>query len=72
MSKVLSFRVNDDLYNYFKNLGKPFSESIPPILSDYINKTKNKRCIHPVYSQKNFFKYEDINTKVDMLIKAEN
>lgn len=72
MSKVISFRVKEEIYNYFKSLDKPFSVSIPPLLLDYKNKMKTKACIHDVYSSEKSSEYEDIDDKIDLILKRLN
>ena len=72
MSKVISFRTTDEIYNYFKNLDEPFSKSIPPILLDHIERMKNKGCIQGVYAKKNENRYQTLEQLVDELIKRKN
>jgi len=69
---VISVRVNREIYEYFKKSGEPFSKTIPPILADYINKMKNKRCIQPVCTTKKHYEYQDIDAKIDALIRYKN
>lgn len=68
MSKVISFRTTDDIYNYFKNLEKPFSQSIPPILHEHIKKTQNKTCIQPVCNDEIDKRYQRVSSEVNEII----
>jgi hypothetical protein len=68
MSKVISFRVENWIYNYFKNLNKPFTETIKPLLINHIKKMNNKPCIHHVCVHKKDDKYQRVISDVDEFI----
>lgn len=68
MSKVISFRVDDEVYDFFKNLDKPFSESITPLLIDHMKNIQNIQGILGTCSNENQNKYSTISKRVDRLI----
>lgn len=67
LTRVISFRTTDEIYDFFKSFNKPFTETVEPLIASYVYNEKNKSCMHPVCSNKNNDRHEYIKNQVDML-----
>jgi len=66
--KVISFKVEDNIYNQLKSLNKSFREVLEPLLIDYLQYLQSKASIHQGIQAKETLSYEDVVIFVDELI----
>jgi len=66
--KVISFKVEDEIYNQLKSLNKSFREVLEPLLIDYLQFLQSKASIHNGIQTKEALSYQDIAIIIDELI----
>jgi len=68
MTKVVSFKTSDEIYNKLKGSGKSFGATIEPLLIDFFNA---KHSIHASIPKETLTEYVDICKWLDSILEAE-
>jgi len=75
MSKVLSCKVEDSVYDIIDSLDNSNSKILRDLITEYVKtleKTNEKDSIPIVYERKKVYKYKDIIKRVDKAISVYN
>ena len=74
MSRVIGFRISDELFVRIKNCGLDIREIMRHVLIDYMSRQDSNvnRCKQGVNSVGNENRYETIDELVDRLIRLKN
>ena len=68
MTKVVSFKTSDEIYNKLKESGKSFRSIIEPLVINFLN--NNGRYTH-IYPKETLTEYVDICNWLDSIKEAE-
>ena len=69
MTKVVSFKVSDEIYDKMKNTGKTFKELLEPLITDYFTeKTRIRQGIPKVTTD---YDHESICCWLDSLVEED-
>ena len=61
MTKVISFRVSDDIYTRIRSLNTTFNKIFEPIASEIVKKNVNNTTYTSNIQEKKNIRYSDIN-----------